>query len=59
MFVVPTPNIPCSIPIAVFVLWRSMVAGTPAKIVGTLQEDTPSLTMKHGETDLAPLLTVT
>lgn len=33
--------------------WRcSMVAGTPAKIVGTLQEDTPSLTMKHGEENL-------
>lgn len=28
---------------------HSMVAGTPAKVVGTLKEDTPSLTMKHGE----------
>jgi len=26
----------------------SMVAGTPAKVVGFLEESTPSETMKHG-----------
>lgn len=28
----------------------SMVAGTPAKVVGFLEESTPSETMKHGIT---------
>ncbi|OAE33060.1 hypothetical protein AXG93_1913s1620 [Marchantia polymorpha subsp. ruderalis] len=28
---------------------HSMVAGTPARVVGFLQEPTPSLTMKHGD----------
>ncbi|KAH6557189.1 hypothetical protein KP509_1Z129600 [Ceratopteris richardii] len=27
---------------------HSMVAGTPARVVGVLEEPTPSLTMKHG-----------
>ena len=31
------------------VMWRSMVAGTPAKVVGFLEEATPALTMKHGK----------
>ncbi|CAK9870699.1 unnamed protein product [Sphagnum jensenii] len=31
----------------------TVAAGTPAKVVGFLEEPTPSLTMKHG-TDLLP-----
>jgi hypothetical protein len=33
-----------------------MVAGTPARVVGVLDEPTPSLTMKHGKKSLADIL---
>ena len=40
---------PCNILKCNCLSFCSMVAGTPAKVVGVLNEPTPSLTMKHGK----------